>query len=155
MENLITQIKENVEKELAVPYLTKEAYVEARLWHDAYMEACTKYLKQHKTNSIPGEVEKTFPFADKVTNDLRSAIEVYEFMEDKPDRYFMYINESKRIATTWTGQILGTVHFGKEFRSNMGDVRVAVMVFSINSLDYFGTYYKSSGDYARVKALCK
>ena len=85
------------------------------------------------------------------TNEERSAVEVYEFCTDPPDKYFLYINCTKKEATTWTGDKLGTVAFGCEFRDNFGGKRVPITVYAINGKKYHGTYYKSSGDYARIK----
>jgi hypothetical protein len=106
------------------------------------------------------------PVGLAVTNEERSAVEVYEFVENPPERYFLYIkqetcqtvlggdhNVSGR-ATTWTGEPLGDVGFGREFRSNWGDRRIDINVYAINGRTYNGTYYKSAGDYARVK-MCK
>lgn len=85
------------------------------------------------------------------TNEERSAVEVYEFVTNPPDKYFLYINCTKRIATTWTGDKLGDVSFGSEYRDNFGGKRVPITVYAINGKRYHGTYYKSSGDYARIK----
>src|ERR1700756_4878935 len=51
-----------------------------------------------------------------VSNDERSALEVFEFCTNPPDRYFLYINEKNSTATTWTGETLGQVSFGREYR---------------------------------------
>jgi hypothetical protein len=88
---------------------------------------------------------------DLPTNDERSAAELYEFVTNPPDKYFLYIDEAKRIATTWTGEKLGTVGFGREYRDNFGGKRVPISVYAVNGRTYHGTYFKSSGDYARVK----
>jgi len=88
-----------------------------------------------------------------LTNDERGAIEVFEFVNDAPDRYFLYIQESDRKATTWMGNTLGTVSFGSPFRSNMGDTRIPVTIQAINGKRYTGMYYQSAGDYARVRAV--
>lgn len=89
-----------------------------------------------------------------VSNAERSQLEVYDFCNDPPDKYFLYVNESKREATTWTGDKLGVVTFGQEYRDNFGGKRVSVWIEAINGKSYHGIYFKSSGDYARVK-LCK
>ncbi|WP_210164705.1 hypothetical protein [Bradyrhizobium elkanii] len=89
------------------------------------------------------------------TNEERSALEVFEFLRDKPERYFLYINRDKGVATTWTGEELGRVTFGREYRDNFGGKRVAITVHAITGDTYHGTYYKSSGDYARVKKAIK
>ncbi len=88
------------------------------------------------------------------TNAERSALEVFEFTRDKPERYFLYITEETKIATTWTGEKLGTVVFGSQWRDSFGGTRVPVLIYAINGEHYHGTYYKSAGNYARVKK-CK
>jgi len=86
-----------------------------------------------------------------VTNEERSALEVFEFVANPPDKYFLYINEKDRTATTWTGEKLGAVSFGREYRDNFGGRRIPINVHTINGKTYHGTYYKSSGDYARIR----
>jgi len=130
------------------------AYNKAKAMLQANSEATQAYLKANKTNCIPSEVCATFPFAKQVNNDLRSAIEVWEFIHNPPQNYFLYINETERTATTWTGEKLGSVSFGHVYRSNMNDKRQSVTIQAINGKTYAGTYFKSAGDYARVKA-CK
>lgn len=88
----------------------------------------------------------------RVSNDERAQLELRRFMIDKPDRYFLYIDQVKAIATVWTGVELGTVTFGREWTDNFGGRRVPVTIKAVNGLTYHGTYFKSSGDYARVKA---
>ena len=113
--------------------------------------ACREWMKANKTNGIPIKVFRTFPFANEVTNDLRSAIEVHEFINFPPDKYFLYINEEQKTATTWTGEKLGVVFFGREFYDSFGGKRVPIDVDGINGIKYYGTYYKSTGSYARIK----
>jgi len=87
-----------------------------------------------------------------VSNEERSALEVFDFVTNPPDKYFLYINEKNATATTWTGNVLGNVSFGREYRDSFGGRRVPVTVRAINGRTYRGTYFKSSGDYARIKA---
>jgi hypothetical protein len=87
-----------------------------------------------------------------VTNDERSALEVFEFCTNPPEKYFLYISDANRTATTWTGDALGNVLFGREYRDNFGGKRVPVTVRAINGHTYHGTCFKSSGNYARIKA---
>lgn len=118
----------------------------------AYENAAEQYRKQYRTNGIPVEICATFPFADIVDNELRSAIEVYEFVNNPPNKYFIYVSEVKQVVTTWTGQILGDITFmGNPYRDNFGGKRQSIRFKAINGLFYHGTYFKSSGDYARVK----
>ena len=86
-----------------------------------------------------------------VTNEERSALEVFEFVLNPPDKYFLYIKEKDHTATTWTGEKLGNVSFGREYRDNFGGKRIPINVYAINGKTYHGTYYKSSGDYARIR----
>jgi hypothetical protein len=101
------------------------------------------YRQEEKPASIPD-----------VSNEERSAVEVFEFCHDVPDHYFLYIDEQKRTATTWTGDKLGDVTFGREYSCpSFGhrSVRQPVTIHAINGRIYHGTYFKSSGNYARVK----
>lgn len=88
-----------------------------------------------------------------VTNDERSALEVFVFCTERPDRYTLYVNEAAREATTWMGDRLGEISFGRAYRDNFGGTRVPIRVQAINGRTYSGTYYKSSGDYAHVRAV--
>lgn len=91
-------------------------------------------------------------YVPDVTNEERSSLEVFDFVATPPDKYFLYIDEQKRTATTWTGETLGTVSFGREFRDNFGGKRVPVTVYAVNRVVYCGTYFRSAGNYARVRA---
>jgi hypothetical protein len=86
-----------------------------------------------------------------VSNEERGALEVFEFVTNPPDKYFLYINETTHTATTWTGDKLGHVLFGREWRDSFGGRRVPVTLRAINGLVYVGTYYKSSGNFARIR----
>jgi hypothetical protein len=91
------------------------------------------------------------------TNEERSKIEVADFNREQPDKYFLYIDAKKRIATTFTGELLGVVTFGREYECPgfyRPSTRVPVRIQAINGCEYFGTYFKSSGDFARIKK-CK
>lgn len=117
---------------------------------EANNNATAEWIKENG-NGIPSEVCKNFPFAKQVNNELRSSVEVYEFVNNPPESYFLYINEKTKEATTWTGQKLGSVFFGSVYRSNIGDKRINITVQAINGITYHGTFYKSAGDYARIK----
>ena len=134
---------------------TVEQYNEARKQHDENHAAIVQYCKDNKTNAIPCNVSDTFPYADIVNNDLKTKIEVWEWMNDKPEKYFIYINEKERIATTWTGEILGIVAIGRPYKTNFGDTRVSIDITATNGIRYYGIYYKSAGDYARIQSYKK
>jgi hypothetical protein len=143
--------------------LTKEQYTQTK----ARIEALEKWRNgrtSYHTSEVPAHLAT-------ITNDDRSASEVYEFVTNPPERYFLYINHpevrstflseqadsvrygSSGLATTWTGEKLGDVQFGTTFRSSFGDTRVSIRVYAVNGRTYAGTYYKSAGDYARVKLV--
>lgn len=88
-------------------------------------------------------------------NEETSVIEVWEFLNNIPKKYFSYIDEDKQEMITWTGQKLGDVSFGKEYRDNFGGRRVPISVKGINGKSYYGTYYKSSGNYCNIKLYKK
>lgn len=83
-------------------------------------------------------------------NAATSAAEVASFKADPPEKYFLYVNEAKKTVTTWTGEHLGSCLFGRDWRSNFGDIRVSIEIRAVNGSRYHGTYYKSAGDYARI-----
>lgn len=94
------------------------------------------------------------------SNQERGALELYDFVKSPPDRYFLYVREAKEpggmhVATTWVGDVLGRVVFGREYKSpSLGhspSARVPITVYGVNGVKYHGTYFKSSGDYARVR----
>lgn len=102
-----------------------------------------------------------------IDNHNRSLLEVEQFKTDVPERYFAYVRlweplmgnaqlNSNRYGevTTWMGDFLGGIYWiGREFRSNMGDKRIPIRVRGINGRSYSGTYFKSAGDYARLRLL--
>ena len=103
-------------------------------------------------NCFTPEMQEQLPESPKHSE--ISAIEVYEFVNDPPDKYFGYISEKNKTLTTWTGEKLGKVLglWSLGWRSNFGDTRVSIEVIGINGLRYYGTYYKSAGDYCRITA---
>lgn len=135
--------------------LSDEEHKETRARIDAF-EQWRNGRTSYRTEDVPADVPQ-------VSNEERSSVERYEFCLNPPDRYFVYIKTRRRAdtnaedlrfqgaATTWTGDYLGSVTFGYAFRSGFGDTRVPVTIHAINGRVYHGTYYKSAGDYARVK----
>jgi len=113
-----------------------------------------RFCRWVDNNQIKAYKPEEVPENARVTNEERSKLEVYLFLLSPPDRYFCYISEGKKSAATWMGQNLS--HWcilGREWRSNMGDKRQNVIFRGINGRFYSGIYYKSSGEYARVRAL--
>lgn len=133
---------------------TIEEYNSLKAKLTANNQAIKDYCRINKTNGIPVEISNSFPFAAEVNNDLRSAIEEFEFRINPPEKYFLYVDTARNIVTTWTGQKLGNItELGKTFRSNMSDDRQYIKFTGVNGFKYSGFYFRSSGDYARVKKL--
>ena len=89
------------------------------------------------------------------TNDDREDISVFEFMRDKPDRLDCYVDEKNHTAIFWTPRsTIGTVTFGRDYQTpafGSPSTRAPVTVHAVNGCVYAGTYFKSSGNYARLK----
>lgn len=125
-------------------------------------EALHAWMKANKRNSY--KREELPAGINPPTNEERSACEVFEFQRDKPESYFAYVKRPANMLTkpgwqtceqgeltTWTGDKLGTVRFGRVFRDSFGGVRVPITVQAITGETYHGTYYASAGDYARIR----
>ena len=130
--------------------ITKEEYNELTYKYNLYHSERNRLFVGK--NYVDKEMALQLP--ESVSNDKISAIEVYEFVNDPPERYFAYINEKDKTMTTWTGDILGKVLglWSLGWRSNFGDIRVSIEVIGINGKRYHGTFYKSAGDYCRIKS---
>ena len=132
---------------------SEKQYVKKRQIADAYQTEAKKIMFRNgkQTNYLTAEERKGLP---KVTNADRSAIEVYEFKKDKPEKYTAYVNPEKRKVTTWTGQELGSIYeMGVPYRDNFGGERQNIKFKTDSGDRYSGTYFKSSGNYARFKKL--
>jgi hypothetical protein len=129
-------------------------YTDKKNKYEIYEKALREFLTKNKTNGISHEDNIKLPYADEINNDLRSKIETYEFIVNDPVKYFIYVDEKDKTVTTWTGQKLGDItKMGNEYNSAFGDTRVKIWVKAVNGSNYFGTYYKSAGDYATIKKL--
>lgn len=143
--------------------LTAEEYARLRALadrHEAWVD--TRRGKNGWASYQPEEV----PEDCRMTNEERSAVEVYEFQHDPPARYFAYVKVNGEVPksrrdpyramvgelTTWTGDKLGNVTFGCRYVLPNGSARVPIWVSAINGRHYHGTYFESSGDYARIRA---
>lgn len=101
--------------------------------------------------ALSAAMQETLP--PRPANDELGQVEVYEFVHDPPEKHMVYIDEKRRIATTWPGDKLGDVTFGSSYRDNFGGTRQPVWIRAINGHQYQGTYFKSAGDYARIRRL--
>lgn len=110
-----------------------------------YLEHEGKYYTPY------GQVDKPL-----MSNEALSQLEVEEFRKAKPAAYFAYVDMKRLAITTWMGDILGYItSVGRRYKSNMGDERRSISATGINGVEYYGTYYCGTGDYARLKARKK
>ncbi len=97
------------------------------------------------------------------TNDERSLVEVADFRDQAPDRYFAYHDGHQpgsnpgRVGgtlTTWTGSELAVViDRWAPFTSVLGDHRQNFRAIAINGEIYTATAYLSAGDYVRMRRV--
>lgn len=104
-------------------------------------------------------------YLERVSDDERSSVEAYEFVHEPPDTYFVYVQRDTKgpgllnhavTVTTWTGEVLGRGKLGPMYKSGpIGhrSLRYPITFKGINGHTYRGTFYHSSGDYARVKRV--
>lgn len=124
--------------------ITEQQYSEYRQRYNAY-EAWRNGRSGYHPEQVPENI--------RISNEERSAIEVYEFHTDPPIRYFAYVNVERKIITTWTGDQLGQIaYFGPRFSlfGNKWNYARRIRVVGDNGLIYHGTYYESAGDYCRL-----
>jgi hypothetical protein len=98
---------------------------------------------------------------DRVTKREMSQMEVYDFVQDAPKKYLVFVKrnlvsagvvDNGVIVTTYTGQILGYGRLGKHY-FNRNSRRYTITFTAINGVKYKGTYYASSGNYAKVRRV--
>lgn len=134
--------------------ITTKQYNVLKANYDNYLKMAKNYLKENNTNVIPVEVSKQWGFDSN--NENTSKIEVYEFVKNPPHKYFTYVNYNlfgKKWITTFMGDKLGRIcYLGTPYKDNFGGTRQSIKVFGINGVKYYGTYYKSSGDYCHLIA---
>lgn len=92
---------------------------------------------------------------DLACNHLAGALEISAFCDTPPEYLFAYVNAASGTLTTFMGGVLGRIEFGRKFESNLGDQRQSIKVRAINGRTYHGTYYRSAGDYARLRLVAK
>jgi len=115
-----------------------------------------KYFKETKRNWINEKIRKERKIP-KVTNAERSFIEVENFKRGKGQKkYVAYMKNDLSKITTWTGDKLADVtKVGQPFRDSFGGERINFRAKGIDGKNYSGTYFKSAGDYVRIKKVKK
>ena len=142
---------------------TIEEYEELKQIQSQYNEWSRQYIQKSGWTVIPADAIPPVKF----DNDDRSALELWDWKHNPPEKYFLYITETKeppkgfpyekplRIATNFMGEKLGNVRYGQEYKcpafGGWPSIRQSIAVYGNNGVKYYGTYYKSSGNYARIK----
>lgn len=113
---------------------------------EAWRNGCTSY----KTDDVPAELRA-------FDNDARAKLELYDFVHEKPERYFAYYRDNAaagELIVNWTGLTLGRIESaGAIWTSNFGDKRRSVRVRGVNGVTYIGTAQLSNGTYVRLRAI--
>jgi len=128
--------------------ITKRQYNALKKKQTTYDTWAGQYIQSNRWIVIPSDAKLPVKFGNKE----RSMIEVYEWVFGLPSSYFLYIREKDNTAVNFMGEILGSVSMGREYYDNFGGVRVSVDIKGTNGIRYHGTYFKSAGQYARIKA---
>ena len=111
----------------------------------------TSPLVHRSRNGSRSYADDAVPSTSRVSNEEQSAVEVYDFYHNPPQRYFGYVALDLSSITTWTGDTLAHVTDAwPEWRSNFGDTRQTLDARGINGLQYRATHYKSAGGYCRM-----
>ena len=143
--------------------LTHSEYLTKRADQAIYNKWIDQFRMRNGSAIIPNGAVPPVMFG----NEDRSAIEVYEWNAEPPERYVAYVKMVKAptfidgypygsyeaTLTTWTGEPLGSVTFGRTWVSNFGDRRQAIRVRATNGRTYAGTYFRSAGNYARIRIV--
>ena len=92
------------------------------------------------------------------TNAERAAVQMFEFMRDKPARYGFYVQpydeKAANLAVTWTGEKMGEViRRGAIHRNNFGARWMQLTIRAINGVVYSGRWYFDRQQYVNVKAV--
>lgn len=126
-------------------------------WH-AHDAALHAWMRANNRNSYRSE-ELPAQLLPTLTNEQQADIEMFDWLNDPPVKYFAYTKSDKfgltgSHITNWTGRELARiVHRGSVYRSNMGDRRCSFRAIGSNGLTYSGTAYIDAGDYVRMRAI--
>lgn len=130
----------------------------------AKIDAVTAWLQAGKRDSYRPE-ELTAAGLVDVGNEVRGQVEIFEFLAQTDEAarkpYFAYFKDKKddgerSMITTWMGDMIAQVVRTNEYKVpafGSQSVRVAFRAYGIDGRLWSGTFYKSSGDYCRMRAI--
>ena len=90
---------------------------------------------------------------------IMSAHEIYAWLYQPPVKVVAYVKVTADRQgygacelTTWTGETLGRGQLGRRYHTGgcARSTRRSIRIVGTNGKHYHGTYYESSGDYARL-----
>lgn len=90
------------------------------------------------------------------TNEERSELEMFEFMRNRPDRYFAYYDKDMSKVTTWMGQKLGDIIWrGQVYKTGWwpGARKQRVRVRAVTGDTYAGPCELDAGNYCRLRKV--
>jgi hypothetical protein len=110
-------------------------------------------------SSMSAETSAATPEECRISNDERGELELHHFMTEAPLHLFAYVTKNRKTGAwqcnAWPGQPFGRVWVGDPYKSpgfyGRPSTRRSVTLFAVNGWIYSGTFYQSSGDYARLK----
>lgn len=143
--------------------ITESQYTELKARYDRHV-AFVDSLRKSPTSMVSYKPEDV-PADAQISNAETSQIERYEFIRDRPSRYFSYVflneeypfGEDHRIGTigTWANESIGRITSISAPQWQYGIARTRVQyltVIGINGVLYHGRYYPNSGDYVHLTA---
>lgn len=147
--------------------ISEIAYLDLKARQSAYNVWADQFKQKNGWIVIPADAIRPVKFE----NEDRAEIETYEFMTEKPARYFAYVNfpfitgDRNRVIAKGSGPVHITGFMGQTLAkveyyslpkvSNMGDKRVFFSAMGINGVRYHGIAYITNGNYCRMRAYKK
>jgi hypothetical protein len=129
--------------------VTETQYSELKSRQAIYEKWSENFKQKNGWIVIPKEATPPVTFE----NEDRSKIEIYEFVTQKPARYFAYYHSGSRLIRNWMGEQLALVEYYSVPKvSSFGDKRVYFSARGINGIRYHGVAYVPAGDYCRMRA---
>ena len=137
--------------------MDESMYRDVKARYQRHYKAFERYRAATKMNSISDEDAKKWRVPPAPSNEEVGQMEQYEFEHKNKGEggtYAGYMSKDMTRITTWMGDTLADVQWkGAEYRGNMGNRAVNFRAKGIDGKLYSGTYYKSSGDYVRMKRI--
>lgn len=134
--------------------ITAEQAAGIRQRHDA---AQAWYRRHYPRFAKRGGAVPVDPAAPaRPTNEELSELELFEFVRDRPDRYFAYYDDDMKQVTTWMGQKLGDIIYkGPVYRTGWwpGARKQRVRVRAVTGDTYAGPCELDAGTYCRLRRM--